>query len=205
MRIFFIAFCLCFISCKKGSSDFTIKGIITDATFNSVLTNASVSLYQIPAGGSKKELISSTTLDLNGSYSFTFKRDKMDKYILNISKNNYFDLEETIHFSSLTIENDNVRNYSTTAKSWVKLRFYNNNPNQFDELKFTKQQGKSSCSECCLSTEQYLYGAIDTSIYCINDGNTIYSYLYEVSGTTNLGVKSLETTAFDTTEIYLVY
>ncbi|MEY2666765.1 MAG: hypothetical protein RLZZ384_936, partial [Pseudomonadota bacterium] len=49
----------------------------------------------------------------------------MEKYILRITKENYFPLEETIYFSSLSLNIDNIRDYSTTAKAWVKLDFIN--------------------------------------------------------------------------------
>ena len=206
MRLLYIILCATMLfSCKKGSSNFTIKGTITDTTFNQALSGATLSLYQVPSGTNNSVLISSTTVAADGSYSFTFKRDKMDKYILTVAKNNYFSLSETITFSSLSIEEDNVRNYSTTAMAWVKLHFFNLNPSDLDELDYTKQQGKQTCSGCCPTTEQHLYGAIDTSIYCINDANTVYSYLYSVYGTTDQGIMSVTTTAFDTTELYLSY
>lgn len=206
MRLISLIACITILfSCKKGNAEFTIKGTITDATFQQGLSGASVSLYQVPSGTNTAELIGSATLTSDGSYTFTFERQKMDKYILTVAKSNYFSLSETINFSSLSIEDDNVRNYSTTAKSWVKLHFYNLNPSDLDQLDYIKQQGKQSCAECCPATYQYLYGAVDTSIYCINDGNTVYSYLYSVYGTTDQGIKSVTTAAFDTTELYLSY
>ncbi len=206
MRILLALFIgLSFYSCKKGTANFTIKGTITDATFSQPLTGASVNLYEVPTGSNTETLVSSMTLGADGAYKFIFPRDKMDKYILRVDKANYFNLEETIYFSSLTIEKDNERDYSTTAKAWVRLRFVNQNPVSTDELDYVKQQGKISCAECCPTAYQYLYGAIDTAIYCINDGNTTYSYYYSVFGTSVQGIKSVTTTAFDTSEILLTY
>ena len=85
------------------------------------------------------------------------------------------------------------------------LRFFNSNPDVNDKLTFRKQAGKKLCLECCADADQYLYGAADTSIYCINDGNNLYSYFYEVAFTSNQGIKSATTVPFDTTEIYLNY
>ena len=45
----------------------------------------------------------------------------------------------------------------------------------------------------------------DTIIYCINDGNTSYTYNYNVVGTSNIGQQTAVTIAFDTTEILLNY
>lgn len=203
--IFIITSVILLQSCKKGSANFTIKGIITDATFHQGLSGATISLYQYPTGSNTPSLIETTTLASDGSYSFTFKRDKMEKYVITVVKDLYFSLNETIFFSTLSVEEDNVRNYSTTAKSWVRLRFLNESPVDSDELQYVKQEGKVSCSECCPATYQYLYGAIDTSIYCINDANTVYSYLYSVVNTNNTAILSTTTVPFDTTEIYLAY
>lgn len=192
-------------ACKKGKADFTLKGTITDQTFVKNLSGAQIKLFSVPVGSTSQKEIGSMTIGTDGAYSFTFPRDKMEKYVLKITKSGYFDVERDIFFSDLTIEEDNVRNYGTTAKSWVKLTFFNANPSTTDHLQYIKQAGKEGCEECCTDQEQHLYGAVDTSIYCINEGNTIYSYLYWVIGTTDQGLKSVSTTAFDTTEIILNY
>jgi hypothetical protein len=192
-------------SCKKKKADFVLIGTITETTFNSPLSGATVKLYQVPVGSTTEILLGSVVLGSDGNYSFTFERDKMEKYILKIRKSGYFDLEETVFFSELSISEENVRNYSTTAKSWVKLTFHNLNALPSDQLVFIKQSGKEGCAECCPDTEYSFYGALDTSIYCINDGNTVYSYFYNVMGTADQGIKSATTVAFDTTEIILNY
>ena len=122
----------------------------------------------------------------------------MEKYVLKIAKNNYFDLEKEIYFSELTTSEDNIRNYTTTAKSWVKLTFNNLNPLPTDHLTYIRQAGKYGCSECCSNDNQNIYGAYNGSVYCINDGNTLYSYQYIVVGASNSGVKSITTIPFDT-------
>jgi hypothetical protein len=162
-------------------------------------------LYQVPIGTTQQVLLSTSTIGSDGLYSFTFPRDKMEKYVLVITKLNYFDISEEVFFSSLTTKEDNVRDYSTKAKAWVKLTFFNSNPAPGDQLKYIKQAGKEGCSECCSDAEQFLIGAINTSIYCVNDGNTDYSYYYWLIGTSNQGLKSAYTTAFDTVEISLTY
>lgn len=196
---------LTFVSCKKGKADFVIKGTITDQTFAVGLSDATVELFGTEAGSSSENLIATTTTDGSGNYSFTIPRDKMEAYSIRINKSLYFEIHETISFSSLTIEEDNIRNYSTTAKSWVKLRFINQNPQQGDELMYTQEQGKSSCSECCAQGDNFLEGSVDTTIYCINDGNTTYAYHYWILNTSIHGSKNVVTQAFDTTELLLEY
>jgi hypothetical protein len=74
-----------------------------------------------------------------------------------------------------------------------------------DELKYIKQEGKSGCNTCCPDTQQSLNGIVDTTIIYANNGNAIFSYQYFVVGTSNQGLKSTVTDAFDTTSIDLVY
>lgn len=204
--IFLLVLFSFFYGCKKkGKAEFTIKGIITDGTFSSPLAYADVYLYETTAGSAQKNLIGQTQTSSTGEYTFTFPRNSAESYYLTTTKTNYFPLEETIYFSDLTIEEDNVRNFTTTAMSWVRLKFFNQSPNSTDVLQYNRQKGKINCSSCCPDGVNYLYGAVDTSIYCVNDGNTLYQYQFLVQGTTNTGIKSATSVAFDTTEIFLQY
>lgn len=196
---------LLILSCKKGKGEFILKGSVQDNTFNTSLSGATVKLFQVPIGTTDMILIGTTTISSDGNYEFSFSREKMERYVIRVTRQNYFQIEEDIYFSSLSLENENIRNYSTTAKSWVKLRFVNLSPSASDVLGYIKQDGKQDCAECCSKDQQYLYGVIDTAIFCINDANTPYSYFYYVSGTSNNGIKSVITTAFDTTELLLQY
>lgn len=190
-------------ACKKGKADFTIKGTISDATFGTTLSGAELKLYEIEAGGASSTLISQSTVGSDGSYSFTFPRNASESYLLTIRKNNYFDRDMVIPFSDLTIENDNVRNYSSTARSWARLRFITSDPTA--QLKYVKQQGKTDCASCCDNSENFLNGVQDATIICPNDGNTVYSYHYWLLGTAISGEKNATTTAFDTVDIILNY
>ena len=203
--IFILFFLFLTYSCKKGKANFVLSGTLTDLTFSKNLSGATIKLYQVPVASSQEQLVQTISSAEDGSYSFTFPRDKMEKYILKISKQGYFDVIKEVYFSELTIADDNIRNYATTAKSWVKLRFINTIPSSSDHLRYIKQIGKVDCQECCSKEEQNYFGALDTSIYCINDANTNYSYYYWIIGTTDQGLKSAFTTAFDTTEIILSY
>jgi len=121
--------------------------------------------------------------------------------LIEIRKANYFHEDVVIPLSSLTIEEDNVRNFSTTVKSWAALRFVTTNPNAV--LTYTRQSGKTGCSDCCTAEPQTYYGLLDTIIYCPNDGNTTYAYNYTASGV--FGIKEIVTAVYDTTTITLSY
>ena len=194
-----------FFSCNKGTATFKINGSILDSTFGQPLVGAEVKLLQLTIGSTTYSQIASTTTAADGSYSFSFERGKAQSYIIRFSKEDYFSQEEEFSLSDLSIKETNYRNYFTTAKSWVNLRFVHTTGNSSDLLKFIKQEGKQECDECCPTVNQYINGLADTSIYCINDGNTTYSYFYWLINTTQQGDKSITTVPFDTVDLVLYY
>ena len=62
-------------------------------------------------------------LDESGQYQFSFPREQIEKYVIKINKDGYFAIQEIFTFSSLTLENDNIRNFQTQAKAWVELPY----------------------------------------------------------------------------------
>jgi len=193
-----------FASCKKKSVNYAIEGTVTDQTFSQPMSGATVQLYEVPAGTSGgSTLLASATTGSDGKYHFEFKREKIEKYTLKISKPNYFAITKDFTQEDLNPKETTSFTHSTTAKAWVKLTFVNSDAD--DDLKYIHQQGKVDCEECCASTEQFLYGVQNTSIYCINDGNTTYAYYYWVLNSSNNGQQSIVTPAFDTVELLLTY
>ena len=203
-HIVLILFIITLFSCDKGKADVTIRGVVFDSSLSVPLSNAIIKIYQVQSG-SPNELIAQTNTNSNGEYSLTFKRNPTEFYNIISEKNNYFDLDETISFSDISIEDENVYNFSTTAISWVKLNFINSSGQSSDVLRYIKQEGKSGCNNCCPNGEQFLYGIVDTSLVYFNDGNFNFSYQYYVIGTADQGLKSTQTVAFDTTDINLFY
>lgn len=193
-----------FTACKKKTVTYKVDGVITDDSYAQPLSGATVQLYEVPVGGtSPTNVLATATTGADGKYHFEFKREKIQEYVIKITKTNYFPLSKTFSADDLSTSATNTFTHNTTAKAWIKLHFVNTDAT--DNLKFIRQEGKMNCDECCTTGEQFLYGIIDTSIYCINDGNTTYGYYYWVLGTANNGPKSAVTTAFDTTELLLNY
>ena len=96
MRLFLIVqiiFLLALSACKKETPNFTIKGVIEDNSFDKGLNNATLELYEIEVGSKQSTFVSSTKTDVNGNYSFNFPRNKIEKYLISISKENYFTTE----------------------------------------------------------------------------------------------------------------
>jgi hypothetical protein len=204
-NLLYLFLILVLFSCDKGAGEFSISGIVRDDTFNTSLVGAEIALYKVPLASNTEQFIGSQTITADGKYHFTVPRERIEKYILRVTKQLYFPIEKTIYFSELKLKEENVFDLTTWAQSWVELKFVNQNPLSMDHFRYIKQSGYASCAACCPITEQDFYGAVDTSIYCVNKGNTIYSLLYWVLNTPNQGYLEANTTAFDTTQIYLNY
>ncbi|MBM3916047.1 MAG: hypothetical protein FJ349_00350 [Sphingomonadales bacterium] len=192
-------------SCEKGTGTFVIKGKISDQTFQTGLEGAVISIYKVPIGTSDELFVESLTLPANGTYEFSVPREKMERYILRVDKPLYFPIEKNLYYSELSIEKDNLCDLGTKAMSWAKIHFKNNNPVPMDHFRYIKQEGLAACLSCCPSTTQNFYGSLDTTFYCVNNGNTTYSIYYWEMNTNNSGLKTTNTTAFDTTLIEVIY
>lgn len=191
------------VGCKKGRVELTLKGVISDSTFGTKHEGALLYLYEVEAGSLDENLIGSTTLASDGSYEFTFKRNKVESYHLLVIKDGYFDIDQIISLSDLTTKEENIRDYNTTAMSWAKVHLKTFNPS--GHLIVLKTKGKSNCPDCCPGGDMEFWGTLDTTFYCINDGNTIYEYkYYDLGGSTN-GFINASTVAFDTTDLTLIY
>lgn len=200
---------LCFsyllLGCEKGTGEFRFKGTVTDQSFNQGLQGAIASLYKVPIGTSDEILVDSVVLGANGAYHFIAPREKIERYIIRVKKPLYFPIEKDVYYSQLSIAHDNTFNLGTTAMAWAKIRFNNVNPQLSDHFRYIKQEGLVACASCCPSSTQNFYGALDTTFYCLNNGNTNYSIFYWEMNTPNNGIKTTNTTAFDTTLIEVFY
>lgn len=206
-NLFFISILfLSLTACKKKELEFSMTGIVTDATFGQKLSGASVVLFQKPAGGGTMKTVGSTTLGTDGKFQFTFKREQAEKFFIQITKDNYFEVYQPIPYDDFSTESELVRNFSTTAKSWVKLHFKNIPPSATSDLiKWTKQAGKSNCPTCCDNDQHILMGIVDTTFKYLSDGNTTFSYLYNATNPTVNGIKETTTVAFDTVTLLMEY
>ena len=193
------------LGCKKTAGIFQLEGQLYDDSFNQPLSGASVELYSVYSGTNQLSLVGTYTTSIDGKYHFSFPRTRTEKYILKVTKALYFDQSLEILYSNLHLKVMNTVNVHCSAKSWIKLRIVNTNPSASDHMQFIRQLGKSNCDECCAGAVQHFYGAADTSIFCINDGNFPYSIEYAVYNTSNSGVLSEVTVPFDTTTLYLTY
>jgi hypothetical protein len=193
------------LGCEKGTGSFVFTGTVSDLTFNQGLEGAQIKLYKVPIGTSDEIFVQNITLSSTGAYKFEVPRERMERYILRVQKDLYFPIEKEVYYSELSIQSDNIFDLNTKAQSWAKIHFKNLNPNPTDHFRYIKQEGLAACASCCPSTTQDFYGPLDTTFYCLNNGNTTYSLFYWEMNTSNNGQKSTFTTAFDTTLIEVIY
>lgn len=203
LTILYLSYML--LGCEKGTGSFVFTGTVSDLTFNQSLEGAQIKLYKVPIGTSDEILVQNITLSSTGTYKFEVPRERMERYILRVQKDLYFPIEKEVYYSELSIQSDNIFDLNTKAQSWAKIHFKNLNPNPTDHFRYIKQEGLAACASCCPSTTQDFYGPLDTTFYCLNNGNTTYSLFYWEMNTPNNGQKSTFTTAFDTTLIEVIY
>jgi hypothetical protein len=192
-------------SCSRGVATFSLSGTITDATFSQGHSGAVLKLSKVMITTGEEILMETKTLGSDGKYEFKFPREKVEKYIIRVTKPLYFDIEQDVQFSSLSVSSDNVRNYTTKAKSWVELRFVNTSVLPTDHFRFIKFQGLENCTECCTADQVDLYADAYYSRTCINEALSTYSIYYQVIGTTNQNVVEVVTQPFDTTLLLVNY
>jgi hypothetical protein len=192
-------------SCSRGVATFSLSGTITDATFSQGHSGAVLKLSKVMITTGEEILMETKTLGSDGKYEFKFPREKVEKYIIRVTKPMYFDIEQDVQFSSLSVSSDNVRNYTTKAKSWVELRFVNTSVLPTDHFRFIKFQGLENCTECCTADQVDLYADAYYSRTCINEALSTYSIYYQVIGTTNQNVVEVVTQPFDTTLLLVNY
>lgn len=191
--------------CKKEKGNYIIEGTITDNTLGQAMAGQSLTVYVQNAGASNYLVHSTITTDANGLYHIEIERDQLDKIKIEGAKENYFPVEFVIPVSTLTVDQTYTLNKGTTAKSWARMIFIHQTGDPNAVLQYTKNDGKQDCDECCPKTMQTLTGFVHDTVYCINDGNTNYSYNYLVLGSTGFNTKTCYTPALDTGEVILNY
>lgn len=172
-----------FVSCKKNKEiTIILSGNISDPNFNKKVSGASVTLLskkvENGAYNTNYKTIATTTSDVNGNYSFTFTRETVIDYKLQISKENYFTHEEIISPDDISTENGNIIDISFIPQSWVRLKITNTNPySANDRLDFSFYENTYDCESCCNTPAITLYGNdVDTTFKCTTWANKYLKY-----------------------------
>ena len=156
--------------CKKKVVVYTVKGKLTDNSFNKGLAGVQLRVDINAAGSSLNVKHTDLTTDASGNYSFEIERSRFTKIIISGVPDNYFEFEKSIFLDELDADNENTLDLETTAKSWVRLVFDNSDGTENDEIRYIRTAGKKDCTDCCLEGQKQVFGnGVQTEI-CINDG-----------------------------------
>jgi hypothetical protein len=194
-----------FVSCKKEKGIYTLEGTITDNTFGQSIAGQLLTVSLQNAGSTSYITHSTITTDANGKYHVEIERGEIDKIKISGTKKNYFGIEFVVPISVLTVGDTYIINQGITAQAWARLIFKHTTGSSSTQLNYIKVDGKQGCAECCPISQQTYLGYVNDTVYCINDGNTNYSYNYTITGTTIFENKVCYTPAFDTAELILNY
>jgi hypothetical protein len=201
-----IYFGLSLSSCKKNLY-FQISGFVFDQSFNRNLDGGKIVLEQISADGSEKsEVILESTINSSGSFELKFKREKSIKYILTITKDNYFTHREEINFDDLDTSIPLILKIDVFAKSWIKFNIENQGTvSSSDVYTLFFNNPKTNCEECCSLKKYFFNGQTDTTFSCLFDGGKNYEFEYIISSPFSQDKFYVTTIPFDTVEVIKVF
>lgn len=204
---FLLMIILVLSSCKKkDANSYIIEGVVNDESLNGVLANASITLLERKAGDFNYVELTSTTSDSEGKYKLSFQRNRVTDYKVVLKKDKYLSRESLILPQNLTLGKSNEFNWSMAAISWVKIHLQNvDTVNNYDEFIYQKIDGSTDCEGCCPNIELHFYGALDTTFFCVAEGNRSFSYYYELRNSTTLGNEQKITIPFDTISFETTY
>lgn len=145
-------------SCKKKELVFVIEGQIFDKSFNQNLSQGTVKLYRVPVATTNEIFVDEQTVT-DGKYSFTFPRDKSERYVIKFSKDGYFDETHEVYFSQLQVGTNYILNFNAEAiatMNWIFLDGSPQNSNYFVTLQ--KLNGRPIGVGTCPNQSYDVYG-----------------------------------------------
>lgn len=187
-----------FNACKKKTVTYEIKGTANDISSSVPLSGATVTLTLVSTSNNALNKVLTTTTAADGSYSFSFDRDKYSQMTLKMTKNLYFEKSYDFTLDDLKVDEANVYNFDVNSMSWVKLHITGDGSKT---IRYIQTYGLTGCSECCPSGDQFLYNIDSLDLYFLNKGNTQFGVYFSVIGTSITGQEIVNTTPLDTTTI----
>ena len=172
-------------SCKKNKEKpkMTIVGSVLDNADNSGV-GGTIKLYYKPyVNGvftSTYSLLSSTTTDGSGNYSFESEKPATSDFKLVFEASNYFSVEKIINPDNLSLGNTNTVNYGVEPSGYIQFHLKNNTP--FDSADFIQFQTLGlnyACATCCTNSLVEKYGIlVDTTYTCLRYAKQYLRYNY---------------------------
>ena len=154
--------------------------------------------------------IASTTSNGQGYYEFEFERKNVNKYQIEISKEGYFKIIESINPESLTTDSPNDLSYNFYPKAWLSVHVINNAPvDNNDLMRYQNLNSFIHCTSNCCSISMKIFAGmnIDSAWTCQLHGNQFISYTYDIIKDGNIQTVKDSTYCeeFDTTYLEITY
>lgn len=196
----FILSCLLVIACNKDAITYQLNCHVTDSSAVAGLAGATAVVKIFYTAGAGQNTETTYTTDISGNFEFSFERKKIEKIVINISKDGYFSTSRTFYLDELSVETPNQIDFSTYAKAWVKLHFTGDGTINYQ---YNREIGLANCDACFPNGLQTLNNISDTSLYYINNGNMPFQLFWTIQGSSISGQENVITTSLDTTEILI--
>ena len=175
--IFLAAIVFLAFACKKKDLLFILEGTVSDASFQAPCNAGKVKLFKVPVGTIIEELIGEQTL-IDGSYSFTFDRDRSEKYILYFEREDYFVEKRTVFFSAFTANEPLQLDFQVYAKAYMNWVVKDVIPvSEFANCSVVKLNGRTDGNEACPNgTYEFFGGGPADTLRCAVNGNTFIRF-----------------------------
>jgi len=161
------------IACKKKDLNFIIEGTVSDVAFQTTCNEGKIKLYKVAAGTSLEVFVAEESLS-NGQYSFTFERDRSEKYVLRFERENYFEENFTIFFSALKVNEPYIFNFNVDARAYITWIVTDVVPQSTQATcSIVKLNGRTSGAEACPNGSYDFIGGspIADTLRCAVRGN----------------------------------
>jgi hypothetical protein len=185
---------------------YDIQGTVTDPNQGIPVQGATVRLsaQELSNGtfSSSYATLATTTTSSSGTYSFQVSNRNIVDYKIEVSKSNYFEVEETFSPESMSPEIINTRNYSVLPQGYANFHISHTTPHDStDSFIYQNVAGYLQCSTCCNHDIISLPGEnVDTTYTCMVYGHTYLKYNYFVTENQSVTTvtDSIFITSFDT-------
>ncbi len=145
---------LLFNNCKKDTKVYKISGNISNKQTGDNINGVKVSLDgKILEGGvynpSFTNITNAYTND-NGNYTMEIVEQQVSDYRFRISKDGYFDYDESVNVDDLQSSSTFIKNFNMIAESWIELKVKNTTPHDVDDkIIYRYTNIDVSGNECC--------------------------------------------------------
>lgn len=212
-NLLFLLLATTLFSCKKNKdAQVVIQGTVSDKNTGNPSSGVTVKIYYQEISNSSfstsYKLLTSTTTDASGNYTFSFSRPSATSYKFELSSDMHYGFTETKNADAISSTDPNTVNFLIESRSWFSVRIRNTSPvGALDQIIYQNTTA-NDCSSCC-SHAAFIYTGmtLDTTFVCSKIGGTNNDFTWSVTkaGSTNSFNQSVYCAPFDTTFYDLNY